>query len=185
MLKRKKQPMESNKKFILFIFISLLFFSCVSKKIAYTSDIQKEYKIPEDKLKKIQFYTSSEIILVQTKQEGDVSISNGKILIIKNKDIERIVIKKNTPCILEEIIDESKFIFSFEYGENKILLFGNNNGTGCFSLMSRENWTNGIGIIPYGNKNYITTNGAVFLTVEAKKLNKLKAKERIVTGRKI
>lgn len=175
--------MESNKKYITLIIIPLILCSCVSKKISYTSDIQKEYKLQEDKLKKIQFYTSSEIILVQTKQEGDVSISDGKILMVKSKDIERIVIKKNTPCVLEEIIDESKFIFSFEYGDNKILLFGNNNGTGCFSLMAKDNWANGIGIIPYGNKNYVTTNGNVFLTVEAKKLSKLKSKKRTIKGR--
>lgn len=170
------------KRIILLLAVSLILFSC-SKKIAYTSNIQKEYKFPQEKLKKVQFYTSSEIILVQTKQEGDVSISDGKLVLTNSKDVEKIVIKKNTPCVLEEIIDDNKFLFSFEFGDGKVLLFGNNTG-GCFSLMSKE-WKSGVATIQYAGKNYVTDSGGAFMLIKARNLNKLKARQRTVKGRKV
>lgn len=156
--------------------------SC-SRKIAYTSEIQKSHKFSESQLKKVQFYTSAEIVLVQTKQEGDVIITNGKLVVRNSKDVEKIIIKPNTPCVLEEIIDDNKMLFSFETGEGKVLLFGNN-GDGMFSLMSKD-WNAGIGTIPYANKEYFTTDGNVFLLISAKKLNRLQSRERTVKGRKI
>ena len=174
-----------NLKIILVVLISVSLFvsSCVSKKIAYTSDIQKEYQFPESKLKKVQFYTSGEIVLIQTKQDGDVTISDGKLVMINSKDVEKVIVPKNTKCVLEEVVSDNKLIFSFEFGDGKVLLFGNN-GSGCYSLMSKD-WKNGVATIHYANKNYITTDGDVFLTIKAKKLSNLKAKERVVHGRKI
>lgn len=165
--------------------ISLTLFSCSnSRKIAYTSDIQKAHKFSEENLKKVQFYTSEEIVLVQTKQDGDVIISNGKLVVRNNKDIEKIIIPKNTKCVLESIVDDNKFTFSFEVGQGRVLLFGND-GEGRFSLMAKGGFENGAGIIPYADKNYVTTNGGAFLMISAKKLNKLKAKERVIRGRTI
>jgi hypothetical protein len=164
------------------ILVSLMFFSC-SRKIAYTSEIHSVHKFSEDKLKKVQFFTSEEIILVRTKQDGDVIIDNGKLVVRNNKDIEKIVIRKNTPCVLEQVIDNNKLLVSFEFGDEKVLLFGNN-GEGGYSLMAKE-WNSGVAVISYANKNYVTTNGNVYLLIGAKKLSKLKAKERTVKGRKV
>lgn len=164
------------------IIVAILISSC-SQKTAFTSGLQNKYNFSEAQLKKVQFYTSGEIILVQTKQDGNVKIFDGKLVIINSKDMEKIIIPKNTKCVLEEVVDSHKLIVSFEFGDGKILLFGNNSD-GCFSLMSKD-WINGIATIHYANKNYVTQNGNIFLTIEARKLNKLKAKERIVKGRAI
>ena len=174
--------MKSLNKILSVIVISLMLFSC-SKKIAYTSDIHSVHKFSQDKLKKVQFYTSDVIVLVRTKQDGDVIIDDGKLVVRNEKDIEKIIIRKNTPCVLEEIIDDNKFLVSFEFGDGKILLFGNN-GSGGYSLMSKE-WNSGATTITYANKNYVTTNGNVYLLIGAKRLSKLKAKERTVKGRKV
>lgn len=174
--------MEPN-KFILILLTTLLLTSCATKKVAFTSEIQKEHNFPEVTLKRIQFYTSSEILLVRMKQDGEVRVTDGKLILENNQDVERIIIKKNTPCVLEQIVDNNKFLFSFEYGNEKVLLFGNN-GEGYFSLMSK-NWKNGIGVISYANKTYATTNGNVYLMIQAKNLNKMKAKQRTVGGRKV
>ena len=170
-------------KIIFILLTTVLLTSCATKKVAFTSDIQKEHNFPEVTLKRIQFYTSSEILLVRVKQDGEVRVTDGKLILENNKDIERIVIKKNTPCVLEQIVDGNKFLFSFEYGNEKVLLFGNN-GDGYFSLMSK-NWKNGVGVITYANRTYATTNGNVYLMIQAKNLNKLKAKQRTVGGRKV
>ncbi len=164
------------------LILSLLFASCATK-VPFTSDIQNEYKFSEERLKKVQFYTSDEIVLIKTKQDGDVAILDGKLLIRNEKNVEKVVIKKNTPCVLEQVVESNKFLFSFEYGKDRVLLFGNNS-TGYYSLMSKE-WKNKVGSVDYANKTYITNNGNVFLKIKVKKLNQLKGKQRTIKGRKI
>lgn len=170
-------------RLIKFILIICLFTSCATKKIAFTSALREESGLPSDKLKKIQFYTSEEIVLYKTKEKTDASVKNGKIILETDKDSEKIIIKKNTPCILEKELDKNKMLFSFEYGDGKVLLFGNTNG-GQFSLMAKE-WKDKMGVIDYANKVYVTNGGAVYLTVSAKKLKRLKDKYRVVSGRKV
>lgn len=168
---------------IIGIILSSIFISSCATKVAYTSSIQNEYKFSEEKLKKVQFYTSEEIVLVKVKEEGDALVTNGKLLIHNEKNVEKIIIKKNTPCVLESLLDDNKFLFSFEYGEDRVLLFGNTNG-GCYSLMAKS-WKNKIGTISYADKTYATTNGDVFLKIKVKNLKKLKGKQRTIKGRKI
>lgn len=156
--------------------------SCASK-IPFTSDIQNEYQFQEAQLKKVQFYTSDEIVLTQTESNGDASVTDGKVLLKNQKHVEIIIIKKNTPCVVESVIDNNKFLFSFEYGKDRVLLFGNNS-TGYYSLMSKE-WKNKTTIIDYASKKYTTTNGDVFLKIKVKKLNQLKGRQRRVKGRKV
>jgi hypothetical protein len=169
-------------RIIKYLLVICLLSSC-AKKTIFTSSLREECALPENKLKKIQFYTSEEIILYKTKEKTDASVKNGKIFLETDKDCEKIIIKKNTPCVLEKELDKNKMLFSFEYGEGKVLLFGNSNG-GQFSLMAKE-WKDKIGVIEYGTNTYVTNSGTVFLVVNAKKLKRLKDKYRIVSGRKI
>jgi uncharacterized iron-regulated protein len=168
--------------YVKIILLSLFLSSCATK-IPFTSDIQSEYKFPEERLKKVQFYTSAEIVLIKTKNEGDAVVNDGKILIKNEKNVEKIIIKQNTPCILEEIVEDNKFLFSFEYGKDRVLMFGNNS-SGYYSLMAKS-WKSQQGLIDYANKTYATTNGDVFLNIKVKNLKKLKGKQRTLKGRKI
>lgn len=170
-------------RFIKFILIACLLTSCAAKKTAFTSALREESGLPLSQLKKIQFYTSEEIILYKTKEKTDASVKNGKIILETDKDSEKIIIKKGTPCVLEQELDKNKMLFSFEYGEGKVLLFGNTNG-GQFSLMAKE-WKDRMGVIDYGNKVYLTNGGAVYLTVSAKKFKRLKDRYRVVGGRRV
>lgn len=168
--------------YIKIILLALILSSCASK-VPFTSDLQNEYKLPENKLKKIQYYTSAQIILTKTKSDGDLTVSDGKVLVKSEKSVEKIIIKKNTPCVLEQIVDGNKYLFSFEYGENRVLLFGNNQN-GYFSLMAKE-WKDKTAIVNYANKKYITTNGDVYLKIKLRKLKQLQGRERKVKGRKV
>lgn len=175
--------MKSQMKYTKILFLSLFLMSCVAKKVPFTSDIQNQYNFSEEKLKKVQFYTSDEIVLVQTKSDGDVSVVDGKLIVRNEKDVEKIIIKKNTPCVLEKVVDNNKFLYSFEYGHNRVLLFGND-ASGYYSLMARE-WKNKVGELSYTNKTYLTVNGDVFLLIKMKNLKKLKGRQRTVKGRKV
>lgn len=157
--------------------------SCRTGKVPFTSDIQKQYGFSEQTLKKVQFYTSSEIILYKVKDESDAQIRDGKLFVLNQKDCEKIIIKANTPCILEKVLDKNKMLFSFELGANKYIAFGNASG-GSYSLLARE-WQNSVGTLKYADKLYVTNDGDVYLNVVLKKLNKLKSRERTVKGRKI
>lgn len=170
------------KQIVKILLISLFLSSC-SQKIAFTSSMQSEYKFTEEKLKKVQFYTSEEIVLVQTKNDEDAVVENGKIVFRNQKEVERIIIPRNTPCVLEKVVDTNKFLFSFEYGANRVLLFGNNS-EGFYSLMAKE-WKNKVGEVKYTDKKYLTVNGDVFLLIKAKTFRKLKGRQRQVKGRKV
>lgn len=175
--------MQSQFSKILIIAVSLLLGSCTAKKMAFTPEIQKQNSFTESTLKQIQFYTSDVIVLYNTKQDGGVYVADGKILLNNDKECEKIIIPKNTPCVLEKMISQDKFILSFEYGNGKMLYF-TNNGDQCYSLAATE-WKSGIGKIKYANRTYYTDAGTVFLLVKSKTFNKIRNKERIVSGRRI
>lgn len=161
----------------------ILLASCKSGKVPFTTELQKSYNLSEATLKKVQFYTSEEIILYKVEEEGDASVTGGKLLISNKKDCEKIIILRNTPCLLEKVIDDHKLLVSFEVGDHKFIAFGNTSG-GSYSLLAKE-WENTTGKLKYANKTYATENGDVYLNVVLKKLNKLKSKERVIGGRKV
>jgi len=169
-------------EYVKFILLCIILQSCASR-VPFTSDLQQEYHFPESRLKRVQFYTSGEIVLAETKTDGDVTISNGKLIVKSEHQVEKIILKKNTPCVLEQIIDDNKFLFSFEYGDGRVLLFGNTS-TGYYSLMGKD-WKNKVGTISYAGKRYVTTNGDVYLNIKLRKLNQLKGRQRTVKGRKV
>lgn len=157
--------------------------SCRTGKVPFTQELKTQCGLSEPSLKKIQFYTSDEIVLYKIKEDGDAFVNNGILLIQNKKDCEKIVILRNTPCILEKIIDDNKILFSFEVGDGKLIAFGNTSN-GSYSLLAKE-WENSVGTLKYANKMYATENGDVYLNVVLKKINKLKSKERLVKGRKV
>lgn len=169
-------------EYIKIILLCIILQSCASR-VPFTSDLQQEYHFPESRLKRVQFYTSGEIVLAETKTDGDVTISNGKLIVKSEHQVEKIILKKNTPCVLEQVIDDNKFLFSFEYGDGRVLLFGNTS-TGYYSLMAKD-WKNKVGTISYAGKRYVTTNGDVYLNIKLRKLNQLKGRQRTVKGRKV
>ena len=157
------------------------FSSCKTGKVPFNQEVRN--LLSETSLKKVQFYTSGEIVLYKTKEDGETSVYSGVVLIQNKKDCETIVIKANTPCILEKVIDDKKLLFSFEVGDGKFISFGTSNGE-SYSLLAKE-WEGGSGSIKYANKTYTTESGDIYLNVVLKKINKLRSKERLVKGRRL
>lgn len=165
------------------ICISMLF-SCASK-VPFTSDLKEQYNISEKTLKKIQFYTSQEIVLMQSGGESYMQTYEGKILVNNTARESKIVIPKNTPCTIEKTLDSTRVIVAFEYGEGKVLIFGVNS-IGTYSLFAKK-WMGRDGVVEYGNSTYTTANGsgASVLNVKLKKLNQYRNKERTISGKRI
>lgn len=164
------------------IIIALFAFSsCRSGKVPFNQQVRSG--LSETSLKKVQFYTSGEIVLYKTKEDGESSVADGIVLIQNKKDCEKIIIPIGTPCILEKVIDDKKLLFSFEVGDGKFVAFGTSNGE-SYSLLAKE-WEGGSGTLKYANKTYMTEDGDIYLNVVLKKINKLKSKQRLVKGRRV
>ena len=158
--------------------------SCASK-VPFTSDLKERYNISEKTLKKIQFYTSQEIILVQSGGESSMYTFEGKILVNNTARENKIVIPKNTPCTIERSVDSTKVVVAFEYGDERVLVFGVNT-IGCYSLFAKK-WQGRDGLVEYNNATYKTANssGSAVLVVKLKRLNQYRNKERTISGKKI
>lgn len=165
--------------FINIIILSLFLSSCKTT-VPFTTHVKETCGLTESQLKTIQFYTSQKITLYKIKQESSAKINNGKIIVSDKKDAETIIIPKGTPCVLVETMT-NVFLLSFEYGDGKLLAFGTVSG-GTYMLMAKS-WEGNNGIIEYGHRMYQTNDGAAFLKVNMKKLNRVKNKHRVVQGR--
>ena len=170
---------------ILFLsLITILLASCGgSKKIAFTTDVKQKFNLTPKTLQKLQFYTSDEIILYKADKTTESQIQNGKIVISESNAKERVIIKKGTPCVLVDTI-ANKFMISFEQGE-RALIFGNDGVSGGYYSLMAQSWKDKSGILTYGNTNYSTQSGNVYLTVKGKVLKNLDTRKRTVKGRKL
>lgn len=171
-------------KKVFYLLIACLLTACAGK-VPFTSQMKTEYKIGEKTLKKIQFYTSQEIVLVQSGGESYMQTYEGKILVNSTARESKITIPKNTPCTIEQTIDSTRVMVAFEYGEGRVLIFGLNS-IGAYSLYAKK-WQGRDGMVEYGNSTYTTANssGKSVLNVKLKKLNQYRNKERTISGKRI
>lgn len=169
------------KLFLLTITVGL-FSSCISQKIAFTSDIQDTYKFSEERLQTIQFYTSDDIVLYVNKNHEATRVVNGKVVINSSDVQDAIIIPRNTPCILEKKINDNILIVGFETGTGRQICFINNGNT--YSIGAKE-WSGEEGLLKYGGKNYFTANREAYLMIKVRKLNHIIRSQRTIKGRKI
>jgi hypothetical protein len=166
----------------------LMIASC-SQRLAYTEEIRKEYDLNAEKLKKVQFYTSSQIILQRSTTNGSQEISeDGKLVQNQKKEEDRLIINPSTKCIFEKFGDKGEVLIRFEVGQGKTLKFAvrQNQSNGRFYLDA--NWKSDKGgEVQYGNQTYYanSASGNTFLMVSVQKLKKTKRKDRVVKGIKV
>jgi hypothetical protein len=145
-----------------------------------------ENNLNENSLKQVQFYLSSDIILQRKVGNETSNIKNGKVQIINGELTEEVVIKKGTPGILVNTLD-NRIGISFEDNDNQFLMFGpNKNKEGKYYLLASE-WKNNTGKVNYEGKIYFCTpqSGKAFITLNIKKLFQLEKEKRKAKGRKL
>lgn len=175
-------------KFILAAVLGLTLFSC-SQRVAYTEDVRREYELDADRMKKVQFYTSSPIILQRSKQTGTQAISeDGKLIDSKQSTEDRLIINPNTKCIFEKYGDKGEVFIRFEAENGKTLKFAvrPNQVNGRFYLDANWKSEKG-GEVQYGNQTYYanSASGNAFLMVSVQKLKKTKRKDKVIKGIKV
>ncbi|MCK9290184.1 MAG: hypothetical protein WCR58_07125 [Bacteroidales bacterium] len=167
------------------LILLLILTSCSAKKtVIFTRELhQKVIDFGLD-LEDIQFYNSHKIVLRRTLSFEQAKVASGKIRFENGQYIESIIIKKNTPGILEHGDDKSLDI-AFESGENRQLSFVRNPRD--HYQVSAQEWVKKMGKVPYDTTVYYILPGGEksLLKVRQEDIFRFKKKERIVTGRTV
>jgi hypothetical protein len=172
--------------FLLFGVLLLLVSSCATK-VPYTDKIRDDFDLNEKRLKQVQFYTSSEIILYRASSSGSRGTQDGGVLVENSSRKEdRIIIPPNTKCVFDGFEEDGTMLIRFETGANRVLRFKvKPNGNNRYYLEAI--WKDGKGEIQYAGSTYQASAGSSgsFLLVPIKKLQRSQRQDRIVKGVKV
>lgn len=173
------------RSFMVLTVASMLLTAC-SNKVPYTTYLANKYQLTESDLKKIQFYTSDDIILSTNESSSKMGTEKGEVVISSSTNQDQIIIKKGTPGILEKQVGTDKMSISFEVGEGRYLVFGSNGQREPFKLQA-ETWTGGTGKMTYAGKTYYASgsSGMAHLLIVVKSFQKKKANQQVAGGRKV
>lgn len=173
----------------IFFFALLLIAASCGTRVPFTDQLKEDYDLTPENLMKVQFYTSSVIILEKSRSSGSVGTADdGSLVSNSSKTQDRIIINANTKCVFEKMGPEDAIVVRFELGTGKTLTFNTRAAqtNGKYYLVA--NWTeNKGGTLEYGNETYNIQAGgsSAYLTVILKKLQRTKRKDRIVKGMKV
>lgn len=174
-------------KILLLVSISVALTAC-SPKIPFSQNLRDKYKLSDADLKGLQFYISDAIVLKRGEDLGREKGTNDGTLVIKSgKNLEQIVFKRNTACVVNQAVDNTKLTMVFEEDSKKFLVFGSDGDpNGYYSLKALE-WINNKGKINYGDQTYYTNPGSqkTFLLFKMKSLRKIHMEEKVVKGKKV
>lgn len=172
-----------------FLFFALLLIaaSCGTR-VPYTEQLKEDFDLTPENMMKVQFYTSSVIILEKSSSSGNQGTGDdGALVQNSSKTQDRIIINPGTKCVFEKTGENNAIVVRFELGTGKVLKFNTRaaqtNGKYYLVTVPKEN---SAGTVEYGNETYNVTDGtSAYLTVMLKKLQKTKRKDRIVKGMKV
>jgi hypothetical protein len=176
-------------KFLSSLLIILFITSC-GVKVPFTDELKTEYDLGnEANMKKVQFYTSTTIILERVENRGTkAKTEEGTLVKSNNKLQNRVIIPVNTKCIFDSYDEKGNVNIRFELGTGKTVKFGlrENQVSGRYYFVANWSYEKG-GEVPYGGETYYATSnsGNAFLLVVIKKLQKTKRKDHVVKGLKV
>ena len=177
-------------KYTLLLIVGLILMSCGTR-VPYTTSIRDEFGLDsEAAVKKVQFFTSSTIILERSKESGNQGTSDdGALVTNSSKEQDRIIIPIGTKCVFDSYDEDEGLVGRFEVGVGKTITFKLREGQNSGKFFLSANWRSGEkgGELGYGNETYYasTTSATAYLQVVLKKLQKTKRKDRVVKGMKI
>ncbi|MBL4651394.1 MAG: hypothetical protein JKY53_00815 [Flavobacteriales bacterium] len=139
-------------------------------------------------MKKLQFYTTGDIVLQRNqKDESGKETDGGELVITSGSSIDQVIIPAGTPGIVIGLKGSNAMLVRFEPGEGKYLVFGDpKNRKGAYQLIP-EGDKGGKKYVTYAGKKYSLsgTSEYVSLTFKMKRLNKFRKDERVVKGMKL
>lgn len=175
------------KNWILFAYLGITLVSCGTR-IPYTDAIKEEFDLSDEKrIKQVQFYTSTEIILNRSYSSGSKGTQEGGTLVVNSHSREdRIIIPPSTKCVFEKFGEEGEIYIRFEVGTGKTLKFVVRTNSYKRYYLDAQ-WKDGKAEIIYGNQSYVAVNpsGSAYLVVQMKKLQQTQRTDRVVKGIKV
>ena len=177
-----------NKSLIIVALGAVTFFTSCKSTTPFTNTVRTKYNLDEAKLKKMQFYISSDITL-QRGEQGENSQEldeEGKLVISSSASLDNISVDGKTPGVCVKILKGNKLAISFFESDDQYLVFGDPNNRGRYNLMGAE-WKSGRGKINFGGKvYYIMPGGAsAYLKFEMKKVKDYKTTSTKAKGRTV
>lgn len=162
--------------------------ACAPKLTSFTQRMYDEYSWTESELKRIQFYVSDNIVLRRQLTGGQSEIISGEIKVIDGREVEEIVIRRNTPGVLLFLPRENRFAVSFEAdGDDRYLIFGPNPKAGNRYALLASEWRRRTGTVSYEGRKFQVdaSNAFASLMVDLKKIRKISINSRTARGRKV
>jgi hypothetical protein len=162
--------------------------ACSPTLTPFTQRLYDEYDWTESELKRIQFYVSDPIMLRRQLTGGKSEIISGEIKVIDGREVEEIVIPRNTPGVLLFMPRENRFAISFEAeGDDRYLIFGPNPKAGNRYALLASEWRRRSGVVTYEGRKFEVGSSSAFasLMVDLKKIRKISVKSRTARGRKV
>jgi hypothetical protein len=175
------------------IVLSFVFYSCAVK-VPYTKQVKEEFGLKsEEKMRKVQFFTSSTIILNQVAEASSETMTDesGTLVSSSTSESESIIIQANTKCIFEGYGPNNEIRVRFETGDKKYLQFLSKGNQMRDRFYFVADWkASGGPKVNYGGKVYKVDmmRGAArssYIRVSKKRLQSTKRKERVVKGMKV
>ncbi len=179
--------MKYSKIFLASMACAFIISSCSPTLRPFTDDVYYEFGDSKEKLSKIQFYLSNDIVLYRDYGGKQSSIENGKIRIIDGRKIEEVIFKKGTPGVFVFSPKQERIAVSFEEGEGRYLMFGPNDKVGGRFVLLAKEWKKRRGKVTYANETWNTTDASAYanLLVDLDKARRTKVSKTTVKGRKI
>ncbi len=166
-------------------------------RIPFSHKLRKDYELTDSVLKGIQYYISDDLTLIREIHSKDIEVSEKHgIKVIKEKNLEKIIVKAGTPGIAEKV-GKKTLAMSFEPG--KRIYFGYAAGfggnEGKYILLSQRRavkesfgadglcyW---IWKMKYGKKRYraVARSFPIYLKVDLSSFKKSVKTARVVPGR--
>ncbi len=167
------------------IALAMLITSCANLVPLSTALIEKN-KWTKDDMKKIQYYTSSDITLQKVSNSGGSNIEGGVIKVESNKSVSEVSIKQNTKGIAVGFPNDNVAV-SFEKDDNHYLTFGANPDRNGYFVLLGTDWKDRIGKVTYNGEKYFSSPESrdVILLINMKKIKKLQIDQRTAGGREI
>ncbi len=177
-----------NKTLLILSLGVITFLTSCKSTIPFTNSVRAKYSLDEAKLKRMQFYVSSDILL----QRGEASSNSqeldedGKLIISSSSSLDNISVDGKTPGVCVKVLSDNKLAISFFESDDQYLVFGDPKNRGRYQLMGAE-WNNGKGKINFGGKvYYIMPGGAgAYLKFEMKKVKDYKTTSTKAKGRTV
>lgn len=175
------------RKLLFLLSVVFLVASC-AQRVPFTNKLKDEFDLTPENMTKVQFFTSSNIILEKSKQTGNQGTgTDGSLVVNSSKTQDRIIIPASTRCTFEKAGENNEIWVRFEMGTGRILKFAARptQTNGNYYLVA--DWKNGAGTVEYGNEQYVVASGgsSAYLQVLLKNFKKTKRKDRVVKGMKV